>query len=77
MDNNRTEEIGQRIQQWIRANRDNLPLNVDSWEIMIEKSNGNASKKPELSFGNYNASSYRVDNFYKPFSRIVEIKNEE
>ncbi len=70
------EKIEHEIHQWIDNNRAHLPLNVDSWKIIVKAKEEDKEQEPVLSFGKYNAAAHRTDKFYKAFSRIAEIKNE-
>ena len=61
-------EIKKEVQKWIEDNKDNLPINIEYWDIDIYKiatelnENGNNVEPPNL-----------VELLYKPHSRTVKL----
>lgn len=68
-DDNDTQKA---VALWIDANREVLPLNIDTWKINIVT----PEKQEDLSIcqGKYSASVYRTDSFYKSICRMITIK---
>lgn len=66
-------KIKETLQKWIDENRENLPLNIDLWNIDIHENIPNEAPQKMLSFGSYNAKGVTTASFHKPHSRIVKL----
>lgn len=58
------------LEQWKRENRDQLPINVDTWKITVvaHQKQAEPSAFPEQP---------EAKRFFKPISRLIEFKNEQ
>ncbi|MEY8760683.1 hypothetical protein [Chryseobacterium tongliaoense] len=64
------EQIKKEIKDWIEKNRNQLPLNVDSWEIHVYKKELDTIKQSKpIELGKYNAGIMISEPFYKPYSK--------
>ncbi|MCT2563655.1 hypothetical protein [Chryseobacterium herbae] len=63
------EKIKEEIKNWIEDNRDELPLNVDSWNIQVFKNDKGIESAKPVKLGKYNAEILFSDPFYKPYSK--------
>ncbi|KFF11172.1 hypothetical protein [Flavobacterium hydatis] len=68
------DKITSEIREWINANKEILPLNVDYWDINVYENNAIEITVREMSFGKYNSIDLSTNKFYKPISRIVKLK---
>jgi|GEM_PF-5507179 hypothetical protein len=64
-----------RIQfdRWIEKNRNQLPLNFDSWDVQIIENQQQQINQAGIELGKYHSSNVKFSPFYKPISRIVEL----
>ena len=67
-----SDDTQKAVALWIDANREVLPLNIDTWKINIVT----PEKQEDLSIcqGKYSASVYYTDPFYKPMCWVIRIK---
>lgn len=64
------DKIKKEIKDWIEENRNQLPLNIDSWEIQVHKKDPDTVKQSKpIELGKYNAGITISDPFYKPYSK--------
>ncbi|WP_166919672.1 hypothetical protein [Flavobacterium poyangense] len=71
MDENK---IINEIKEWIKDNKELLPLNIDYWDINVLEKKEIENNIRVVSFGKYNSIDLSTNKFYKPISRIVKLR---
>ena len=62
-------QIKETIRQWIEENREQLPLNADSWKISVFREMEPDETTP-IYLGKYHAALPHINPFYKPYSKM-------
>jgi len=69
------EILKQQAKRWLEVHENHLPLNIDSWEIIVMEKQPSSDLSP-LYFGKYESKENHTESFYKRLSRIVIIEHE-
>lgn len=68
------DEVTNELNEWIKNNREILPINIDYWQVHIHEKKTIGINAREITFGKYNSTDLRTDKFYKSISRLVKTK---
>lgn len=68
------DKIADEINEWIKNNKEVLPVNIDYWEVFISEKKTVEINAREISFGKYNSTDLGTNRFYKSISRVIKIK---